>query len=125
MGGLFSFMGNMITSAQAAIYVQMGYTSAYHVAKFLAWKAILFILVTVGTVFAASLVLEFVFTEIYTYVGNQMTQTSVDGNLNLTLSTSGYFAYFIDVLRIDDAMRILVSALTLKIILKFTPFLRF
>jgi hypothetical protein len=125
MSSILTFLLNLFNRIETSKVAELGYKSALETAKFLAYKTIIVFLVVTGSIIVTSLILEFVFTEVYDYIGSQITSLNYDTNLSFSLSMSSYFAYFVDVLRIDDAIRIILSALVVKFTLKFIPFTRF
>jgi hypothetical protein len=77
-------------------------------------------------VVVVSFVLDFVFSSIYSYLQSSLNGAlQVNGNFNLVLNSFGFFAYLVNVLRIQDCLQIVFSALATKFMLKFIPFIRF
>lgn len=123
MSSILSFFASLFSKWGSTKIAELGFNSALETAKFIAWKTLIVFLLFTGSIVAVSLVLEFVFTNVYDYVSSQVSGSSLEG-VNFSLSASSFFAYFVDVLRIDDALRIVVSALVTKFTFKFIPFVR-
>lgn len=123
MTAIISFFTQFFQKFATHKLAELGFKSSIETAKFIAWKTIIVTLMFSGSLVAVSLILEYVFTEIFEFIGSQISGTSIE-NVNFTLNASGFFGYLIDVLRIDDALRMIVSALITKFTLKFIPFVR-
>lgn len=124
MSSILSFLASLFSKFSTSKFAELGFQSSIETAKFLAWKSIILVLLFSGSLIATSLVLEFIFTSVYDYVSSQIGNTAIDG-ASFQISASGIFAFFVDVLRIDDALRIIVSALVTRFTFKFIPFVRF
>lgn len=123
MGGLLAFIASLFTTSMSAKAAELGYKTAFETAKFLAWKTIIITLFFTGSLVLVSMVLEMFFTEIYDYVGSQVSGTDISG-LNFNLTFTGLTGYLIDILKLDDCLRMIMSALITKFTLKFVPFIR-
>lgn len=120
---ILNFISSLFSKFSTAKFAELGFKSSIETAKFLAWKSIIITLLFSGSLISVSLILEFVFSEVYSFINSQISNQSID-NVNFNISATGFFGYLIDILRIDDALRIIVSALTTKFFLKFIPFVR-
>lgn len=124
MQTLLNFLATIFNSSKLIKISELGFKSQIETLKFVAYKTIIYTILTVGSIFSTSLVLEFVFSNIYAFIETKISGINVT-DISLTLHVSGLLAYFVDVFRIDDALRILLSAIVLKFSLKFVPFTKF
>jgi len=126
MSALLNFLLQIFNKIFNLKVNELGFKSSLEVAKFLAYKTLIYTVLFSASVVVVSFILDFVFSSFYSYLQTSLNGSlQVNGNFNLVLNTFGFFAYLVNVLRIQDCLQIIVSALSTKFMLKFIPFIRF
>lgn len=125
MGSLLGFLATLFSKIETNKLAELGYKSTIETLKFAAWKSILVFVLFTGSLISVSIILQFVFSSVYTYVDSQMANATIDGSVSFGIQVTDFFAFLVEQLRVDDALRILVSALTTKFVFKFIPFIKF
>jgi len=125
MGALFSFLLGLANRTVLLKSAELGFQSALELAKFVAWKAVIFTILFTGIQVVASLVLYDFMSTVFTYATDKLGEVTQQGDFNFVIQATGLMAYFVDILRIDDAFQIVVGAVMTKFTLKTIPFFRF
>jgi len=125
MGSLINFLFNFFGRHLTIKAAELGFQSALEVAKFLAWKTLIVFLVFTGSQVLLSITLYNIFDVVFSYVTEQVNNSNNVEGVSFTVTLSGIAAYFADVLRLDDCLKILIGAVITRMSLKFIPFMRF
>lgn len=125
MGSLVNFIFGIFSRHLSVKAAELGFQSALEVAKFLAWKTLIIFLLFTGSQVLLSITLYNIFDVVFSYVSEQVgTANHVDG-VSFNVSLTGVAAYFAQVLRLDDCLKIIIGAVVTRMSLKFIPFMRF
>jgi len=126
MTSLFNFLLQFFNKIFSFKVNELGFKSSLEIAKFAAYKTLIYTVLFSASIVVVSFILDFVFSNVCTYLESVISSTiNLDSNVNLVLNSTQFFAYLVNVLRIQDCLQIIFSALLTKFTLKFIPFIRF